>query len=256
MAGPDDARPATGPGQASGTGWVEADPGGSLAERLAHLESLDPDAELPDFADDEEWTADEEPAGGPAPAAAPAVQVASVAERAAEQTPASVPGMRRARRRPAVPVVVLAALTTVAAVVAGLLWLDVRSRQQAEDARREGLAASRDAARLLFSYDYRSLDKDFAAGRMLTTGRFRSEYDKTTTKVVADVAKRYQAVVRAEVVTAGVVRASAGQVVTIVYVNQVTTSTQVKGSKVDLSRVRMTLVRQDGRWLVTQVDAL
>ena len=112
------------------------------------------------------------------------------------------------------------------------------------------------AARLLFSYDYRTLDKDFATGRTLTTGSFRTDYDKTTTKVVADVAKRYKAVVKANVINAGVVSASPTTVVTVVYVNQVTSSTQVKGEKVDLSRVRMTLVRADDVWLVTKVDAL
>ena len=70
------------------------------------------------------------------------------------------------------------------------------------------------------------------------------------------MAKRYKAVVKANVINAGVVRASPDEVVTVVYVNQVTTSTQVTGEKVDLSRVRMTLVRSGDRWLVTRVDAL
>ena len=197
----------------------------------------------------------------------------TVSGAAAEVLPTSVPGLgarsrarsqrgmraeRRVatRRRISVPVLVLTLLTLVAGAVTAKVWLDVRSQSQAENARRSGLEASRDAARLLFSYDYRTLDKDFATGRRLTTGSFRNDYDKTTTRVVADVAKRYRAVVKANVINAGVVSATPSRVVTVVYVNQVTSSTQVKGQKVDLSRVRMTLVRVEGVWLVTKVDAL
>ena len=75
-------------------------------------------------------------------------------------------------------------------------------------------------------------------------------------KVVTPVAQQKKAVVKAEVVTAGIVRASTDTVVTIVYVNQVTTSSLSSGPKVDLSRVRMTLERVGGHWLVSKVDAL
>ena len=222
---------------------------------------------LPDTHDTHD-THDVGAAGALPPAAAPRAHgPMPTVERVAatdEVLPTSVPalraGSRRARasgrRRVSLPLLVLVVVTAVATAFAASLWLDVRAKTQAEDARRSGLAASKDAAGLLFSYDYRTLDKDFATGRKLTTGSFRTDYDKTTTKVVADVAKRYKAVVKANVIMAGVVSASPTTVVTVVYVNQVTTSTQVTGEKVDLSRVRMTLVRSDDVWLVTKVDAL
>jgi Mce-associated membrane protein len=53
-----------------------------------------------------------------------------------------------------------------------------------------------------------------------------------------------------------VVRASANRVVVLLFVNQTTTSTRLDGPKVDLNRVRMTLDRVDGTWLVSDVDAL
>jgi Mce-associated membrane protein len=132
----------------------------------------------------------------------------------------------------------------------------VHQSSATEDARRAGLEASRDAARVLFSYDYRTLAKDFAAGRALATGVFRKEYSDTTSKVVTPVATEKKAVVKADVVTAGVVRASTSTVVTIVYVNQVTTSTLAAAPKIDLSRVRMTLQSVGGRWLVAKVEPL
>jgi Mce-associated membrane protein len=183
---------------------------------------------------------------------------AASAPPAEEQIPAEAVAKRRRarRRRISLPVVALLLMTVLMAAATAFLWLKVNEKDRTEDARRAGLEASRDAARLLFSYDYRTLDKDFSTGRALTTGEFRSQYDKTTTKVVADVAKQYKAVVKANVVSAGVVRATPSTVVTVVYVNQVTTSTRVTGEKVDLSRVRMTLQRSGGRWLVTAVNAL
>ena len=173
---------------------------------------------------------------------------------------APAPAGPRARRRRAgwlsVPLAALLVMTLLMGAATGYLWLQVRRHAQTETARQQALDASRDAARLLFSYDYRTLDTDFQTGRALTTGQFRDEYAKTTTKVVTDVAKQYHAVVKANVVTAGVVSATPVKVVTIVYVNQVTTSTRVSGQKIDLSRVRVTLRRIGGRWLVAKVDAL
>jgi Mce-associated membrane protein len=183
------------------------------------------------------------------------------APQAAAADEAAPGGGRRAKRerrgrRLTLPVVALLIMTALMAAATAYLWLQVRDDHRTEQARRSGLEASRDAARLLFSYDYRTLDKDFKTGRALTTGEFRKQYDKTTTKVVADVARQYKAVVKANVVGAGVVRATPDEIVAVVYVNQVTTSTRVAGEKVDLSRVRMTLRRSGDEWLVTSVNAL
>ncbi len=54
----------------------------------------------------------------------------------------------------------------------------------------EALATARKAATLVFSYDYRKLAKDFAAGRATTTGGFQQEYDRTTKRLVDDFAVR------------------------------------------------------------------
>jgi Mce-associated membrane protein len=222
-----------------------------------HTAVLDPFAAAPAplAAVPVEAPVEEPPADEPPVAAEPAAQPA--AEPAADPVAATAPVAAAAgRRRLTLPVVALLLVTALMAAAATYLWLQVREHDQTESARRSGLEASRDAARLLFSYDYRTLDKDFATGRALTTGEFRNQYAKTTTRVVADVARQYKAVVKADVVGAGVVRATPNEVVTVVYVNQVTTSTRVTGEKVDLSRVRMTLRRSGGKWLVTSVNAL
>ena len=151
-----------------------------------------------------------------------------------------------------------AALVIVALLAAGVVTLGLRlqSARQAEAARTQASAASRDAARVLFSYDFKTLDADFARGLSVTTGALRDQYSRNTELVVKDVALRYKAVVVADVVESAVVQAGPDAVTTIVFMNQATTSTRVEGQKIDLSRVRMHLVLRDGRWLVDKVEAL
>ena len=153
----------------------------------------------------------------------------------------------------------LAALGAVVALLVGgtgyLAW-QLRSEARAEEAREQATAAARDAARLLFSYDHETLEQDFEKGLSVTTGEFREQYQRTTSEVVSPVAEQYDAVVVAEVIEAAIVEASADRVTALVFLNQATTSTRVEGQQVDQSRVRMQLVREDGRWLVEGVGAL
>ncbi|GAA2225537.1 MULTISPECIES: hypothetical protein [Streptomyces] len=162
-------------------------------------------------------------------------------------------------------------LTLLLAVllVAGLVALAALARQYrdgrlTETARTEALTAARTAAPIVLSYDYRHLDKDFSRARAHLTGDFRDEYGKTTKTVVAPTAEKYHGVVKARVAAPGsggapaasVVSASPDKVVVLLFVNQVTESTQVSGSRVDQNRVRMTMDRTGDAWKVSAVDAL
>ncbi|MCP3819254.1 hypothetical protein NLX86_14420 [Streptomyces sp. A3M-1-3] len=172
-------------------------------------------------------------------------------------------GPSRGRRRGLVSavlaVVVVAGL--VAAAVLGWTYWDGR---RTDAARVQALAAARKAAPVVLSYDHRRLDQNFAAALGHLTGSFRDEYRRTTKAVVAPTAKKYQGVVKATVVkppgggapAASVVSASPDRAVVLLFVNQVTRSTQVTGDRVDLNRVRMTLTLTSGGWKVSAVDAL
>lgn len=189
----------------------------------------------------------------PEPAPGPAPEVA-----APEATAPGTPSRGASLRRYAVPAALLA-LPVGLAVLAGSLYGQVQDAREVAGYVRpssDPLEAARTASRVLFSYDHRQLDEDFAAGAALSTGAFREEYARTTGAVVRQVAEEYDAVVRAEAVAAAVTRAEPGEVVAVVFVNQVTTSTRVDGEKIDQSRVRMTLVERGDRWLVRAVEAL
>ncbi|MCZ4605860.1 hypothetical protein O3S80_19310 [Streptomyces sp. Lzd4kr] len=158
---------------------------------------------------------------------------------------------------------VLGVLLPAALVATAVLGWQYRDGHRTENARTQALAAAQKAAPVVLSYDYRHLDKDFARARTHLTGGFHAEYGKTTKAVVGPTAKKYRAVVKATIAApatgtpaASVVSASPDKVVVLLFINQVTESTQVSGARVDLNRVRMTMARTDGGWKVSGVDAL
>ncbi|MEU6097678.1 hypothetical protein [Streptomyces sp. NPDC047079] len=163
-----------------------------------------------------------------------------------------------------VPTAVLGLVLVAALVVAAVLGWQYRQGRQAEQARGEALAAARKAAPVVLSYDYRHLDRDFAQARTLLTGHFRDQYGRTTKTVVAPTATTYHGVVKATVATpsdggipaASVVSATPDKAVVLLFVNQVTQSTQVPAPRLDLNRVRLTLTRTSDGWKVSGVDAL
>ncbi|AXE89676.1 hypothetical protein [Streptomyces sp. Go-475] len=218
----------------------------------------DPPEPSPEFAEAVAAAAPAEPAepAGPAEPAQP-TEPADAAD--AGDTAVRTP---RPWRRPlplALALLLLAGL--VAGAVLGRQYLDGR---QAGQARQQALAAARTAAPVVLSYDYRRLERDFARARTHLTGTFAEEYRRTTKAVVGPTARKYHGVVKATVAepagggdpAASVVSASADRAVVLLFVNQVTRSTQVTGSRVDLNRVRMTLTRTSEGWKVSAVDAL
>ncbi|ORT58245.1 hypothetical protein [Streptomyces sp. CB03238] len=167
-------------------------------------------------------------------------------------------------RRRAVLCAVLALVAVLGLVASVLLAREYRDGRGAERARAQAAEAARKAAPVVLSYDHRRLEKDFAAARAHLTGSFRDEYRRTTTSVVAPTARKYRGVVKASVVeppdgsapAVSVVSASPDRAVVLLFVNQITTSTQVSGPRVDLNRVRMTLALTSDGWKVSAVDAL
>ncbi|MEU3302221.1 hypothetical protein ABZ729_20670 [Streptomyces sp. NPDC006678] len=179
----------------------------------------------------------------------------------AEEAAALRPERRRRRVRLCALLSVLVALGLTAV---GVLGWEYAEGRRTDAARTEAVAAARKAAPVVLSYDHRRLEADFAAARAHLTGAFAEVYGRTTSKVVGPTAKKYRGVVKASVVAppdggapaASVVSVSPDRAVVLLFVNQVTTSTQVTGSRVDLNRVRMTMTRTSGGWKVSAVDAL
>jgi Mce-associated membrane protein len=150
----------------------------------------------------------------------------------------------------------LAVLVVLVLTFAVVLGIKAWQGKQAEDARDQATAAGRKAAETALSYDYRDLDKSFAAARATMTPEFAAKFDETA-KVAGELATKTKATVRAEVREVGVRDGDADRVTLIIFVNQTTTSTITQGKpRVDLNRTRFVMVRKDGQWLVQEIAGL
>ncbi|NJP33584.1 hypothetical protein [Micromonospora thermarum] len=160
---------------------------------------------------------------------------------------------RRGRRFRLVPA--LAVAIVLAAGVAAVGWQQDRAAARTDTAARQALAVAPAAAKAIFSYDHRTFDESVANGRSFVTGPFADEYGRTTA-ALKQTAVKQQAVVLAEVSSAGVVTADADRVELLVYLNQYRRNVTTAGEKVDQNRVVLTLVPVDGEWKVTAAVAI
>lgn len=152
--------------------------------------------------------------------------------------------------------IVLSVVLAAAVAFLGYEVMRTPSPDGLDQIRGEALKAGRSSAKTLLSYDYRTLDKDFAAGRRVATGRFEQQYEKTTSKTVTPSARKYHVTVTAQVVAGSVVSARSDRVVLLLYVNQDTVSDLVKNGRLDQNRVEMTMVPVDGQWRVSELKSL
>ena len=148
-------------------------------------------------------------------------------------------------------------LPLTAAVV--VLLLREQDAIDAQHARAEAMAAAVGAASDVLSYDYRTLDRDVARAQGDATGLFARQYRQTAESLKQQAAKN-RAIVEATPSMPGVVSATADEVVVLVFVDQASVR-QIAGAKtpttrIDQSRVRMTMTRVGDKWLVSQLAAL
>jgi Mce-associated membrane protein len=163
---------------------------------------------------------------------------------------------QRDRRQSDILLAALGLVVVITLVVAAVLGVKAWHGKQAEDARTQAATAGRKAAETALSYDYRDLDKSFAAARATMTPDFAQKFDATA-KVAGELATKTKATVKADVREVGVRDGDADRVTLIIFVNQTTTSTITKGSpRVDLNRTRFTMVRNGDRWLVQEIAGL
>jgi hypothetical protein len=112
------------------------------------------------------------------------------------------------------------------------------------------------AAEKLFSFDYRTLDTDFAAQRAVATGPFRDEVSRVTSPAVAPLARKEHVSVTVQVSDAAIERQTPATATVLVFLNQDVKNDLVTTTRVDRNRVELTMTKVDGRWLVSGIRAL
>lgn len=164
-------------------------------------------------------------------------------------------------KRPAA-LAVLVVLCVFAGVACAGLWLTTPSdapetlvSANAESA----LAAARSSVHTILSYDYRTIDTDIANAKADSTGVFAGQYAGTARRLLSE-ASQVKAIVQATVGSAGVVSASTDNVVILLFVDQAsvrkTPGRAAPTTRIDQSRVRVTMTKVDGHWLVSDLAAL
>src|SRR4051794_28125350 len=166
---------------------------------------------------------------------------------------------RRGARSRLVPLAAVASIPCIPAAVGVALLVRHDSADAAvQSARQQALTAASRIAREVLSYDYRTIDRDIATARADTTGLFAKQYATTAAQLKSE-AQQARAIVQATPSAPGIVAASRDTVVVLVFVDQASVK-QLPGQKtpttrIDQSRVQMTLDRTDGGGRVAHLGA-
>lgn len=159
------------------------------------------------------------------------------------------------RRRRWLPALLAALLIASAGGAGGVYWWIYRPDQQTNAAaQQQATNAARDGTVALLSYAPDTLDKDLANAKSHLTGEFLKYYGDFTDKIVAPAAKQKGVKTEATVTRAAVSEMHPDRAVVLVFVNQVTTSKDRPDPALATSSVMVTMVKQDGRWLISEFN--
>lgn len=161
-------------------------------------------------------------------------------------------------QRLVVPVLVAALAVALIAVV--MLWRDrqdlVDRAAQAEDAHRSAAPAAEEAARAavtrMTTYDFRTVEKDFAWVEEAGTAEFQETFDSAARDAITMIKGLRSSAVGTVIDSAATVQ-DAKHVKVLLFVDQELMAEGQAEPVIEESRVTMHMVHQQGRWLVDQV---
>jgi Mce-associated membrane protein len=159
------------------------------------------------------------------------------------------PGASPARIVTAIVIIALLASTACFAY----LWAQRgRSQSRASADQASVLAAGKTYAINLSSYNYKNLDANFKTVTAHSTGSFAKQY-KTVSGNLTTLISKYKATSTATVIGEAVQSLKGNEAVLLLFVDQKISNTSTKSPQTDSSRMRMTLVRSHGQWLLDNV---
>jgi hypothetical protein len=159
-----------------------------------------------------------------------------------------------------IPVARYVAFAIAAVVIAGAVVAGVRTHDLASDKadlqhslspfERSALHAAKSYAVTFATYRYDDLDADFAATEAHSVDPFLTQY-RSTTDALRETVTKVKASSTAKVISAGLAAVTARSAVVDLFLDQ--SIVNVKSSRTLAQRVEMTLVRKDGKWLISRV---
>lgn len=158
-------------------------------------------------------------------------------------------------RLPAVAIALVAAAVVLAVVVGWFAYGYLRD-EAVEQARVDARAAAEAEAVAMFEYDHASVDQQAEAAARGLTPDFAEEYMNLMNNVVAPGAKEKSITVQVGVQGSAVVSADADRAEVLLYLNQITTSSENPEAASSGSRVLVELVKDGDRWLVDRLSPI
>ncbi|WP_232375386.1 twin-arginine translocation pathway signal [Mycolicibacterium baixiangningiae] len=163
------------------------------------------------------------------------------------------------RRVPARWRLILTVLVAAASVgLAGVLYLtqyrtDVQTDEAATSA---AVRAASEGTVALLSYKPGSADTDLAAAKTHLTGEFLNYYGTFSDEILLPAAKERAVSTEASVVRAADAEIHPDTAKVLVFVNQTTTSRERPDASQTASSVMVSLMKVDGRWLISAFDPI
>lgn len=147
----------------------------------------------------------------------------------------------------------LAGTLVVTLVLLASVWRGASDRRALDGAEADALAAVRGYAVDLTTYNYSRLDRDFAWVDDGATPAFAKQY-REANKPLRSIIEKLKATAKGSVSESAATAGSTTKVKVLVFIDQQITNASNKDVKTDHSRVVMSMVKRDGKWLVDDVQ--
>jgi Mce-associated membrane protein len=144
----------------------------------------------------------------------------------------------------------------LASVLAAVLGWRAYSAAATDRATSAALDMAKIRTSELLSYSAPSLDADLARAKQQVTGDFVQRFDQLASTLIAPSTRQQGLTTRATVVRAAVVDSQPGRVVTLLFINQSTTTTAHPRPVQQTSQATVTMSKVGDQWLISDLTAL
>jgi Mce-associated membrane protein len=168
-----------------------------------------------------------------------------------------LPSLRLASAASRIPPVATLRVLAVLAVVliATTTFLGFQHHgQDAESNAKEVQKTAATSMEALLSYDFRTIDGLVTRNQGLVTGQFSTEYKELVKGKIEPTVTQRRLKAETEVVASGVESMSDDRAVLVMFLNQDYGAVGQGDLSTSGSRVRVTMVKADGRWKVSKVN--
>jgi Mce-associated membrane protein len=144
-------------------------------------------------------------------------------------------------------------LVVVFAVVAGVFGSRAYSSAVMQRAPSDAVAAAKSRTAELLSYSAPTLDADLARARQQVTGDFVPRFDQLASTLIGPNTRQQNITTKATVTRAGFVSADSNRVVTLLFIDQVTTTAIRPAPVQSTSQAQVTMTKVGSTWLISDV---